>query len=319
LDTATEKKLGVIAALRIPVRQSVILTLSAFLLMLIFSAPPMQLKESLRRYSDSANCPASTRDDLTSFHDDKKLILEEEVKKVNEEIKMRIDQEDHWYDYKFLIVGGLLAAFIGRFAIKSKSDKTPEEQLRGLLGSNATCLAMALACVLAFAVDIHVRHNMTVTNQLGNWLAYYAEPALQHSCFQHSVETHPLLMWENFLRTDGGMHVSTLYSFTFWPHLHFLTGIVYLIYLAIFHYVMQHPEPKERLLTFAGFVLVHGSIGVFAWAAHSAPESFEFTFPLTNWSLSGWKVPALYLLPVLLLALLNFNHFRSQPQKISAE
>jgi hypothetical protein len=283
--------------------------------MLVFSAPSMQLKEPLRHYSDSANCAASTRDDLTSFHEDKKLIFEEEIKKVNEEIKMRIDQEDHWYDYKFLIVGGLLAAFIGKFAIGDKGDKTPEEQLRGLLGSNATCLAMALACVLAFAVDIHVRHNMTVTNQLGNWLAYYAEPALQHSCFQHSVETHPFLLWENFLRTSGGMHVSTLYSFTFWPHLHFLTGVVYLIYLAILHYVMESAEPKEKLLAFAGFVLVHGSIGVFAWAAHSAPESFEFTLPLTNRPLSGWCAPALYLLPVLALALLNFNHFRSLPKR----
>jgi hypothetical protein len=295
-----------------------ILFLSALLLFLILSAPPLQLKEPLRHYSDSANCTSSKSGDPRDpgpLQEDRRLIMGEEIKKANEEIRMRLDQEDQWYHYKFLIVGGVLAAFIGRFAIGRKDRKDSEEQLEDLLRSNATCLAMALACVLAFAVDIHIRNNMTVTNQLGNWLAYYAEPTLQHSCFQSSMDSGPLLLWENFLRVDRGMHVSLLYSFTFWPHLHFLTAVLYLIYLAIFHRAIRDARTKDPRLTLAGFVLVHISIGVFAWVAHTAPENFEFVMPIRSLPISGWKAPALYLVPVLVLALLNFRRSRSPGQR----
>ena len=50
------------------------------------------------------------------------------------------------------------------------------ERLNELKGSGPASLALALSCVVAIAVDLHIRGNSIVSDQLGLWIANYAEP-----------------------------------------------------------------------------------------------------------------------------------------------
>lgn len=290
---------------QIPSKLWIVLGFSAALLALIFSAPPIRPISAVRCYSDP-NCSPQRSSQPTqvsnAFVEDRRAILIEEVKKANEEIKMRIDQEDRWYDYKFLVVGALLATFLGQFA---RAGPQPDDQVLHLFHSGASCLALALACVLTVAIDIHIRDSMTVTNQLGNWLAYYAEPELLHSTFQRTAGVQ-FLAWENFLRIEQGMHNSILYSVTYWPHLHFLTLVVFITYLAVFHWLYPYQTRPLSQLILAGFFLVHLALGAFAWISHTAPETFEFTpFPFSGLAVSGWKAPLIYFALVVVLLLVN--------------
>jgi hypothetical protein len=137
-------------------------------------------------------------------------------------------------------------------------------------------------------------------------------------------------LWENFLRIDvgkpskpskpsifgsgGGLHASSLYGFTYWPQLQFLTWVLYVLYLSSFLNVGRDPEVRRPVLAFAGFFLVHASLAVFAWGSHFAPETFEFqAIPFCKldccWWPGGWTA-LFYLLPLIPLVILNVWYFR---------
>jgi len=50
------------------------------------------------------------------------------------------------------------------------------ERRNELKGSAPASLALALSRVVAIAVDLHVRGNSIVSDQLGLWIGNYAEP-----------------------------------------------------------------------------------------------------------------------------------------------
>src|SRR5271157_5110975 len=124
------------------------LLISLFFLILIFSAPPLTPKPEFRCFSDPESCkllneiagtntnpqcptckadsvlaPFSSDEDTKTDKraDDTRAILMEEVKKLNAQIQNEIEQTDRWYQYKFAIVGAVLAAFLG-FAVFKDSN-----------------------------------------------------------------------------------------------------------------------------------------------------------------------------------------------------
>ena len=289
------------------------LTLAALILFGLFAAPPLKLRDTT--YSDNptkvSNPTPLKNTDSASLTPAERLVSDEHKKAVDE-IKMRIEQEDGWYRYKFVLIGGLLLAFIAHIA-GWPSERSTERDLEGrmetLLRSNATCVVLALAAVVAFTIDLHIRSSIIVINQLGLWLRHYVEPAL----LQHKIEPPGFLPWESFLRVGRpatGFQLDELYQFVNLPHLHFLTFVIYVVYLGVLQTIclesLNRPRgslvPHPRWSAVVGFVLVHVAMFAFVWAGHTAPSAFEFKpIPFVEWWTWGWTPPLLYLIPWALL------------------
>ena len=89
--------------------------------------------------------PSPNDNEITkAYIKDTPAVLAAEVLKVNEEIQMRIEQENTWYDYKFAIIGSLLSAVLLFAAYKGINT---EERIDELLRSNPACTVMALGSV----------------------------------------------------------------------------------------------------------------------------------------------------------------------------
>jgi hypothetical protein len=224
-----------------------------------------------------------------------------ELGKANAEIQYRIQQEDTWFHYKFLFVGALFAGFFTKFRLGHNSRRT----LLVIVSSTTTCLVLALACIVAVAIDIHLRNNIIVIQQLALWIRYYAEPSLAstvHTGFQ---------AWEEFLRAPGGMHRDEMYGFLFYPHLHFLTWILYVLYLGSFHWLSINPKSRrtdpENVLMASGFLGVHAALGAFAFVGHFVPRALKtkaMPFIGNCWQ-TGASAAWGYLLLVLMLIAVN--------------
>src|SRR6202035_56003 len=105
-------------------------------------------------------------------------------------------------------------------------------------------------------IDMHVRGNACEVSQLGLWIRYYVEPVLLHGESDGNLSASlpkNFYGWEEFLRRDVsksqfkhvrwdtpdhskgiGKHSGELWNFFYEPHTHFLTGLIYLLYLASF-------------------------------------------------------------------------------------
>jgi hypothetical protein len=224
-----------------------------------------------------------------------------ELKKANDEIQMRIGQEDTWFHYKFLLVGALLAAFGGVFKLGPKHPSIPlQVEL-----NPATCSALALACIVATAIDIHLRNNIVVIQQLALWIANYAEPVL-------SRVKHGFLPWEQFLRQPGGMHNDVIYGFAFYPHLHFLTWVLYVMYLGCLQTLALRSRPREGAtdgsVLAVGFVLVHIAFMAFAFVGHFVPHVFRINVISDYWDTAAAGA-ASYAIAAVLLAAINSYYF----------
>jgi hypothetical protein len=291
--------------------QFISLALTSVFLMILFSARPIDLNTGPLNYQASAR-----------FEPNAPELVKLELQKANDEIKMRIEQEDTWFHYKFLLVGALLASFLGYLGFGgSKSHSSPQERLAEIVSSSATCSVLALACVVALAIDMHIRNNMVVIQQLALWINYYAEPALLQTSYD-SMRGGAFLPWEHFLRVPGaGMHRDDLYGSAFYPHLNFVTWVIYLLYLGSFQRLsLAQAESRESQqpisspqtgIAVAGFALVHLSLGAFTWMAHYVPGAFVIKImPYSeNWQ-SGVMAAFIYLWPWVFLVTLNMQYLR---------
>jgi hypothetical protein len=289
--------------------QIITLSLSSAFLLILFSARPIDLNTQRLNYDASAASGTNAQE-----------LVKLEVQKANDEIKMRIEQEDTWFHYKFLLVGALLASFLGYLGFGgSKSHSSPQERLEEIVGSGATCSVLALACVVALAIDMHIRNNMVVIQQLALWINYYAEPALLQTSYR-SMRAGAFIPWEQFLRIPGaGMHRDDLYGSAFYPHLNFVTWVIYVLYLGSLYRLSfersdarksQRPaSSRQTQIAIAGFALVHLSFGAFTWIAHYVPGAFLLKLmPYSeNWK-SGATSALIYLLPWAFLVLLNIPY-----------
>jgi hypothetical protein len=218
------------------------------------------------------------------------------VKNAVGEIRQRQGDEDRWFDYKFILVGGLLGAFLARFAIEKRAGGDAEARLGQLISSNVTCCALAFATIVALIIDIHVRGSTMIIYQIGNWLAYFAEPTLLRIAFDG--DKHNFLPWEMFLREPGGMHSNALYSLSYVPNLHLATLIIYVGYLGVLQEVSLKGRPTNTPLTIALFALVQFTFLLFAWMSHTGPSTFESqAIPFVDYWFRADLSGLLYILP----------------------
>jgi len=297
--------------------RSIVLLLTSLFLLPVFSVQPMKLRNRLAYYALSQpawNQPASKLQVWKPVGTAQDLI-KTELQKTIDEIKLRIEEEDAWFHYKILLVGGLLIAFLQYIKETKRDQPGSNQRLEYLFNSQSACSALALACIIALAIDIHVRNNTVVIQQLALWIANFAEPALLQLRFPVPELQGAFLPWEQFLRvgdpgtTVAGMHQDNLYGFAFYPHLHLLTWLLYSVYLVMFQQVnlsQETPPRQERssILIF-GFVLVHLTLAILAWIGHAAPSAFKLRLiPFNEWCW-GWQNSVLYLVPVLLVSVGN--------------
>lgn len=273
----------------------VALALSSIVILSLFSARPVRLNEKV----------------LGKIHvlpGAGGRLVEIEMKKANDEIQFRIQQEDTWFHYKFLLVGGVLAGFFGALQF----SRTPRIPVAQVFRSAKVCSALALTCVVALAIDIHLRNNIVVIQQLALWIANYAEPAMMPQVLDGPPAAGGFVPWEKFLRTPGaGMHSDEWYGFLFYPHLHFLTWVLYLLYLSCFQWIavkaVRKPRRAEQdALLAGGFVLVHVAVAVFAFMGHFVPRTLEMNvLPKSDSWQTGAAAAYAYLLGALLLVAIN--------------
>ncbi len=303
-------------------------------LLVIFSFAPMEITPNFRAFERNAHSM-----DKNTF--EAQLVIEEHKKAV-EEIRNRDLEDDSWFHNKFLLVGGLLAATLGY--LKFGYGKTPEERFANLSGSKVTVVILALACVVAIGIDLHVRDSQTTTDELGLWIRSYVEPMLHGGTGNGKKTMSDFIGWEEFLRTEAangeldapgpsgvGLHSSDLWNLLNAQHVHFLTVLLYLLYVCAFQalalktrtnndsHLAQTVDLMEAppSITFYCFTIVHASLLAFVWIAHSAPEMFEFkALPFAGKWESGAIVPAYYMAPCLALVILNWpylvRYWRSQ-------
>lgn len=234
-------------------------------------------------------------------------LVRKELDKANQEIQLRIGQEDTWFHYKFLLLGALLAAFGGAFTFGARQNRAMD--LASTMRSPAMCIFLALACIVAVAIDIHLRNNIIVVQQLGLWIRHYAEPALT------GTAGSGFKPWEQFLRMPGaGMHSDNLYGFLFYPHLHFMTWVVFALYLCCFHAIALDRAATKRQVPDAflpgSFAGVHLAFCMFAWVGHFVPGIFETNvIPFAQCWHTGARAAVVYLGLAILLGFANLPFF----------
>jgi hypothetical protein len=198
-------------------------------------------------------------------------LLELEVGKVFAEIQGRISNIDNWFHYKFLLVGGVMLAFITKFSgvLANPFDPHTPVPLGPIDIKDTVALILASSCVVAFAADIHIRIEMAMTGMLGRWIADFVEPALETGLGLH--------YWENYLRQDHALHTSWISQFTFAPHLHFLTWPLYMAYVWVFQEITLRGRTANTALVKGTFIIVQTSLFVFVLVSHSTPLAYGLT------------------------------------------
>jgi len=307
------------------------------LLLLIFSPNPVRLKEELK-LKTVANEPApqSTGGLPSPELLNVQKLIETQHEKANNEIKMLQEQIDTWYHYKFILIGGIVALFLGHFGILGKQSalapKTSERLLVATLMSNRTSALLALVCVVAFVIDMHIRAHLTGMQGLGHWIYNYVEPSYFKTMGAQSGSIPPegliktqFIPWETFLHTSVRevQQTNPLYRAAYSLQLHFMTIAMYMLYLVVFQNVcLLSKKGKQQQVALLGFVMVHIAVLAFIITAHTVPNSFDVRcFPIasTRCWVTGSQGSSYYLIAWLLLVLsslpylyLLFPSFRSR-------
>ena len=290
-----------------------VLAFTSLCLVFLFAVRPMRLIAPLTTYGQS---PASLP--LTPTMQE---LIKAEMQKANDEIKLWIQFQNDWFHYKFLLVGAVVAILVG--FVKLTKEKEPQKDIAEILMGDISCLIFATACVIALAIDMSLRNNIVVVQQLALWIAHYSEPAL----LQIPSSNHPgsFLPWEQFLRVQAsgmtGMHSDDWYGFAFYPYLHFLTWVIYTTYLWIL-FEAWHTHPQRRGLLISSFAMVQTTLAIFTWLAHAAPTAFEFKlFPWGDEWVSGPHCATIYLwfwVAITVLNCLPLMSHRGRRNKVSA-
>lgn len=153
------------------------------LLYFIFASPPIALVEEAKPRADElAQMHWTTNEgDLTAAGQ----MIMSQVGKCTNEIQMRLEQEEHWFDMKFTSLGLLVFGFFAQaiFREKISEDHSSEGVIKSrffqkILTSPLSLTVLVIACAFSMIADMHIRSNRMVIAQNGIWVAEYAEPAL---------------------------------------------------------------------------------------------------------------------------------------------
>lgn len=306
--------------------RSILLVLSFWLLVLIFSPNPVRLKEELKIGKASAQFqPTATSADKAASERIEKLI-DVQHDKANAEIKMLQEQIDTWFHYKFLLIGGIIALFLGHFGLLGgKESTTPpkisEKVLITTLLSNRTSILLALVCIVAFVIDMHIRAHLTNMQGLGHWIYNYVEPSYFKEMGAETTNIPPEALvktqffpWETFLHTTTRevQQTNPLYRAAYSFQLHFLTIVMYMLYVVVFQNVcLRCKSVRQQQVAFIGFVVVHIAVLAFIIVGHTIPNSFDVRcFPLlpTDCWLTGSQGSTYYLLAWLSLIIVSLPY-----------
>jgi hypothetical protein len=282
------------ASFKSPWARATCLLAAVILTFFLFHAPLVTASAEYRKAAETATWTGGT---AGAQHEERAKIVVELVKNAVGEIRLYQEEEDRWFHNKFILIGALLGAFLARFALEKGAGADGEARLGGLISSSTTCCALAFATIVALTIDVHVRAGTTKIYQIGNWLAYFAEPALLQSSFQGGPSN--FLPWEMSLREiSHGMHADTLYSFALEPNLHLTTLIIYLAYLGVLQELSLKRHSTNVGLTVALFCAVQFTLLLFAWMAHTGPGALQTQpIPLVDFWPHADKAGFLYVVP----------------------
>jgi hypothetical protein len=276
-------------------------------LTLIFASPSVRYTDKTER--DFSHPPDKWGQEL----------IKTELGKANDEIKFRIEQQESWYHYKFIFIGGMVALFLGQTGFlkgRSSNSRQSHQRLKDIITAESTYSILALACVLALIVDMHIRNNMISIQRLGLWIANYVEPAYVDKKLAQASGFYP---WEQFIRPEAptpSLQLDTLSSIAFSLHLHFMTTFIFLLYLIIFHQlclktadeVKSDAAAGRKQLVFGGFVIVLLSILAFIFVAHAVPSQYEMRLIPSNLWVNGLESTVYYTMPWIFILLLNLPY-----------
>jgi hypothetical protein len=126
---------------------------------------------------------------------------------------------------------------------------------------------LALSVLVALTIDIHIRRNVLVIDQLGTWLSNYFEPVMIGR-ESNPKELEGVHGWEGFLRLNApgfmGMHESSLYSLLFWHALHTTTLLPLAAYCVSFAYRRMYGKRDEHPIDLLIYFVVVTALLVFA-------------------------------------------------------
>jgi hypothetical protein len=243
----------------------------------------------------------------------KELIRDEHLKAIDE-IKLYLEQQDSWYHYKFIIIGGMLALFLGQIGFVAGLDSGETNGRAGLLRTiptrDSSYLVLALACVVSLMIDMHIRHRMFSVQTLGLWIANSVEPA-----YWADKPRVGYLPWEEFLRLPSpSMNLDTLYALAFSMHVHFLTILIYMVYLAMLQEMAVNSNSGRskvwKRLVLLGFVPVSLSSLSYMFVAHAVPSKYKKPLVPFTWLASGWENVAYYFSVWLLILVCTLPYLR---------
>jgi hypothetical protein len=282
--------------------RSILLIATFFLLAFLFVSPAVRYAEEAA-IRDSNRAPNSPIAEMKLDE-----LIKAEHQKAIDEIKLRLEHQDSWYHYKFLILGGVLAIFLGQTGLSRERNSAPVDRYRKLkriLTADSNYAILVIACVIALVIDMHIRSNMFGMQTIGLWIANYVEPSYPLSGY------YP---WEQFLRNPNSpsLHLDSLYKLSFTIHLHFLTSIIYLIYAIVLQQIcltfnIRDGLGRKQIIIF-GSLLVHLSLLAFVFVAHAVPSAYKMNLiPFGLWE-SGWKNVGYYIIPWLLIIIFNIPY-----------
>jgi hypothetical protein len=113
--------------------RAIALIATSVLMLILFASDPIRPIEPLRtRYS-----PPSVDMTDTAQRKGQETVILALANNANAEIRLRLGAEDRWFDYKFVLVGSLLGAFLARFTFGRRVLRhNAEVELDELLSSN---------------------------------------------------------------------------------------------------------------------------------------------------------------------------------------
>lgn len=181
--------------------------LATCLLMLIFWVPPVKISNILENKYE-LNLDEKVQYHLSSLQTD---FFKKQYDEATKEIAENGATITKWFEYKFFVVGSLLAALIfNLYFIDKKSPDTdhklqPRDKMYEIITSPTFCLILGLALVLCISIDMQIRDKAMGSIQRGLWLRHFIEPILNYGKIKDG-QIRPfkqMIGWEEFYRAGS--------------------------------------------------------------------------------------------------------------------
>jgi hypothetical protein len=253
-------------------------------------------------------------------------LIKAEHSKAVEEIKQRSMIDDQWWNNKFILIGGLFAAFIAyssRFTrkisdgaernneVKVKISNVWSDFITDIGHMFKTILpssVLGMACIVSLAIDLHIRSNGMITRQLGLWIQNYVECVIVERGYYVGY-----LGWETFLRINNstnntqGLHMDYLFNIIDAIHYYFTSIYLYIIYIGclLFYFSRNECEKGEFNVFLFIFFLVHFTLAIFSIGGNYFPSTLEVQLALwkDHWFSGGMVVLTPFAISLLVLGL----------------